>query len=1165
MGSPHNIAHRFFFLTSCFLCLPAALVICQTLHPLGGQPGAGSFLLHPADTLIQLPHRFTIETSETLLVGDRRLTRGEDYVIDNSAGTIRILSGTIAGDSARTLTVVYRYLPIQFRESYSRRQLVAVQDSARRDTLRFSKPSTLFDIDDIFGRDLHKSGSIVRGFTLGSNQDLSLSSGFRMQLAGKLAPDVEVAASLTDENTPIQPEGTTQTLQEFDKVYVELRGTSFDATLGDFDLGFRGTEFAQLSRKLQGAKGSARYDFGGTRGDIVLSGAEPRGKFNTNSYQGLEGVQGPYRLTGRNGERTIIVIAGTERVYVNGQQQIRGEINDYVIDYSTAEVTFASRRLITAASRIVIDFEYTDRQFTRSFLAARALTSAFSDKAILQLSYAREADNEDSPIEFEITDSARTILQNAGDNRDSAFVSGVTRVDSNGTYIRIDTTINGSPREIYRYDPGNLAALYIIRFSSVGFGRGEYVRLSAGEFEWRGPGNGEYLPVVFLPMPQSNQILNANLVLKPLPDLSITSEVGASLFDANRFSNRDDENNKGHALNLAARYTPASLRIGGTNLGTFDIGIRERFIDGKFVPIDRTNNIEFNRQWAIDRLTKDDEELQEFSLGYSPVSMLQVTGSYGRIQRGDSFKSNRKDGRITLQEEGLPAVAYFIEDINSTDNLAVNSSSWLRQLGNAAHAHDMITGTFRFEQEHREIVSLSSGGLQPGSLQFVVVAPGLLIRDLFGFRLSGEFEWRTDEALSQSTLAKESNTFTQTYSLKLPEVGGLYSLTDVALRSRRFTEEFKSMGSIDVKSVLTRHQTRYAPSSRGIEADFTYQASTQLSAKLDYVFIRVAPGTGNYIYLGDLNGNGIADESEFQQTRFEGNFTRITYPTEELFPVIDVGTSMRLRITPRRLFGQPQVGLERVLSIWTSETYARIDEKSREIELRKIYFLHPSSLQDDSTTISGSTLFTQDFLWLEGQPDFSGRLRYSQRKGLNKLSGGNERVYGRERSVRIRGQLISEFSAQIDFINRTDNLSSAGSTREHNIASNALTFDFSYRPQQQVELGFKIDVAASRDDQPASALDADFNGQSVRFVYSFVGLGQARVEVSREEVILSQAGSSFIYELTGGKVEGKAFLWRGAVDYRIVTFVQATVNYDGRVEGTRPAIHSARAEVRAFF
>src|SRR5207247_1779133 len=76
-----------------------------------------------------------------------------------------------------------------------------------------SKRSQPFTLDDLFGSNLQKSGSLLRGFTIGSNRDLTLNSGFRMQMAGSLTNDVQVVAALTDENSPIQPEGTTQTLQ----------------------------------------------------------------------------------------------------------------------------------------------------------------------------------------------------------------------------------------------------------------------------------------------------------------------------------------------------------------------------------------------------------------------------------------------------------------------------------------------------------------------------------------------------------------------------------------------------------------------------------------------------------------------------------------------------------------------------------------------------------------------------------------------------------------------------------------------------------------------------------------------------------------------------------------------------------------------------------------
>jgi hypothetical protein len=136
--------------------------------------------------------------------------------------------------------------------------------------------------------------------------------------------------------------------------------------------------------------------------------------------------------------------------------------------------------------------------------------------------------------------------------------------------------------------------------------------------------------------------------------------------------------------------------------------------------------------------------------------------------------------------------------------------------------------------------------------------------------------------------------------------------------------------------------------------------------------------------------------------------------------------------------------------------------------------------------------------------------------------------------------------------------------RTHDVLSNGLIFDLSYRPEQIIEIGFKIELAASTNRTPGAMADADLNSQALRGVYSFSGFGQARVEFTREEVH-GPTGQSYPYELTGGRVVGKTWLWEAALDYRVAQFVQTTVVYDGRAEAGRSIVHTGRAEVRAFF
>ena len=85
-----------------------------------------------------------------------------------------------------------------------------------------------------------------------------------------------------------------------------------------------------------------------------------KGKYATNDFYGREGAQGPYKLIGNNGESYIIILSGTERIFVNGKKLRRGIENDYIIDYNASEITFTNKFFITENTRIHVEFEYNN-------------------------------------------------------------------------------------------------------------------------------------------------------------------------------------------------------------------------------------------------------------------------------------------------------------------------------------------------------------------------------------------------------------------------------------------------------------------------------------------------------------------------------------------------------------------------------------------------------------------------------------------------------------------------------------------------------------------------------------------------------------------------------------------------------------------------------------
>lgn len=1078
-----------------------------------------------------------------------------------------------------TLTFRYSIIPISLRRRYFERELTAPPEGMmeEEDSGGVQIAGRPITRQDLFGDSrLDRSGSLRRGIIVGSNQDFSLESGLRFDLSGFITDDVEVLATLTDRSTPIQPDGSTQNLREFDQVFIRLQSSQGTLQMGDVDVRHDASEFAVIERRLQGADLQTNFDGYGSYG---ASAAVVRGQFRVQQFRGEDGIQGPYRLAGAGGEAFIIVLAGTERVYLDGVRMERGEENDYIIDYGLGEIHFMNNRIITDASRITVDFQYLSDEYTRTLTAAEAGNhEMLGGRLSFGASVIREADNINLDTRFQLSDEELQMLRDAGNDPSAAASSGVDSVGFRRDadfilYSRVDTVFQGETYQIYRNIPGDSSGVFQVRFSRVEEGEGSYRRggraVNGVVYEWAGPGLGNYEPSRRLPLPVEQSMVSLRSSYRVTGNIELFGEWAGSNFDQNRLSPLDGDGNLDNAYTFGGRINPVSTRI-----GTLNAGIRQRNTGRNFAFFDRTREVEFDRRWNILNDEQSRERVTEGEAGWQLSENTGIEFGGGFIDR-DEMSGNRQDARITSREAGMPQLDYFIERIDSRNEMLDERGNWYRQHGAVSQGFGFLTGSliprFGFESEQRSQRALQADTLTPDSFRFFDFRPGLEYRMDESFSVSADLSYRQDKRVIGDEFIDEAVGITQRYGLNYRPGPVFQTSSSVAFRSRVFEDFFRiNEQRQDNRGVLVRSTTDFRPMDRFIDAHFHYEANTERRPVMQETFIEVGPEFGNYVWE-DINEDGVRQVDEFfpEQNPHEGTFLRQLVPSDELFPIVALRTRFRLRLDPGRLYGDknPESGLEELFSGMRFDTRIEINENNKTQNLEDIYLLRLNAFQNDSLTLQGRIFLSQDILFFRDNPVYDARFTADRSMGQNQQATGVEKQFLQNFRLDAGYRFLRRYTVRNELrFGIRENLSENLTSRNYEITSQEIRPAFEMRVDRNLQAGVGFAVIRREDAFPQTPVQA--NALNIH-TDARVSLGpnlQGFMRIERRSFRLDGQSSSLgMFELTDGAGEGNTWNWAVQANYRISDFIRAGLNYDGRTVTGRPLIQTLRIEVSAAF
>ena len=507
------------------------------------------------------------------------------------------------------IEIEYRVLPIVIKNNYNRLSFDSVFYRFGATPVKLTNDRYNAKPID-FGK-LSTSGSLGRSLSFGNRQDAILNSSLNLQMSGYLSDSIYIAAAISDNNLPIQPDGTTQNLNEIDKVSIVFSKHNWKLQLGDFDLRQK-QYFLNFYKRYQGVMYQATKHIGkNTTNSLLINGAVAKGKFTRNIFQGIEGNQGPYRLKGANQELFFIVLAGTERVFIDGMMMQRGEDQDYVINYNTAEVVFTPKQMITKDKRIQVEFEYADRNYLNSQLYVNN-TITLKNNFSLTFGYYKNTDAKNSPINQTLSSSQKTYLSGLGDQVQQAFYSTAMEdqiADGKILYKKVDTSYGSTPlQSVYVYSSSKSEKLYSLSFYDKGPGQGNYIldsslQLNGKVYKWIAPDPisgrkfGRYEPDVLLVTPKSQEIYNLSTQWNVRQNTKMNADIALSKYDLNRFSRKDKSNDLGSAV----KFNIENKKNITKNENLFvKSNVNFEYASANFKPVERLRTVEFMRDWGLD-------------------------------------------------------------------------------------------------------------------------------------------------------------------------------------------------------------------------------------------------------------------------------------------------------------------------------------------------------------------------------------------------------------------------------------------------------------------------------------------------------------------------------------------------------------------------------------
>ena len=1022
---------------------------------------------------------------------------------------------------------------------------------------------------------LRAEGSLGRQIAFGNSQDAVVNSTLNLQLNGILGDSIEIQAAITDNNIPIQPDGTTQQLNEFDQVYLQFKKRGWQLNLGDIDIRENKDYFLNFYKRLQGISFRTENVISGNiLSRTLASGSIAKGKFNSQLIQALEGNQGPYRLKGANNEFFFIVLANTERVFIDGVPQQRGEDQDYVINYNTAEITFTPRKMITKDSRIQVDFEYSDRNYLNSniFLSQEL---DINQKLKFRLGFLNNSDAKNSQINQVLSTEQKQFLANLGDSIKSAFYPTATLDTFNAGKILYEKVyFNPGPGldSFYRYSTNPALAKYSLGFSDVGQGNGNYVPDLNGTngkvykfiMPVAGVRQGSFEPAAILVTPKKQQVLNLAADYLIHKNTLLKAEVATSNNDVNTFSQKGNGDDRGWAAKIQLNNSTA---ISSKNKLQLSTAIGYEYVQDKFRPLERLRAVEFSRDWGLPfNPVPATENILKASAGIRDQSNHSVVYEFVNYHRSDDYTGNRQSLVHTGKLHGWQFNNRFVV---TGFNTAINKGKFFRPVLDINKQFKKINDWrlgFRYALERNTDRSKAVDTLTANAFSFdtysVYVKSDEKKRNQYGIT----FFTRSDKYPVAKEFVRGDRSLNLNLQTELLANPNRQFYLNTTFRKLKVMNPGVSKQKED-ETILGRAEYVMNEWKGLLNGNVLYEVGAGQEQKRDFVYFEVPAGTGQYAWL-DYNNDGVQQLNEFELAAFpdQAKFIRVFTPTNDFIKANYITFNYSLSINPRNLWNAPALkGLKRFLSRFNLNTSMQISKKT--VSEGSFQFNPFKYGVQDTALISLNTIILNTITFNRFSSNWSMDVSNLRNSGQTLLTYGYESRKLNDWSIKWRWNLNKSFSLNINARKGINGLFTPQfNNRNYHLET------YSMEPGITLIKGTTFRVVTSyqfdsKKNQPLYGNEKSIsNSLNIESKYNILQNSFIMGKFTFNNIKYKfPANTTVSYIMLDGLLPGSNYLWAVSFSKRLLNNIELSFQYDGRKPGASRTVHTGRAGMTALF